>query len=203
MNYGFVYIWFDRKHNRYYIGSHWGKIEDKYICSSNWMRDAYNRRKQDFKRKIISIVISNRKQLLLEEYKWLSMIKTEELGKRYYNLTQYHPGHWTTDDNKILEVGKKISVSNKGRFTGDKNPFYGKKHTEKTRKIIKEKRKLQTDTEETKQKKSNSLKGSKNGFYGKKHKEETTSVISNKIKLLWQNDNYRAMMLEKRKVKHT
>jgi len=29
--YGFVYIWFDRKHKRYYIDSHWGKEDDSYI----------------------------------------------------------------------------------------------------------------------------------------------------------------------------
>ena len=25
---GFVYIWFDRKHRRFYIGSHWGTEDD-------------------------------------------------------------------------------------------------------------------------------------------------------------------------------
>jgi hypothetical protein len=39
--YGFVYIWYDRKRKMYYVGSHWGTIEDGYICSSNRMRDAY------------------------------------------------------------------------------------------------------------------------------------------------------------------
>ena len=32
--YGFVYIWFDRKHKRYYIGCHWGHEDDGYVCSS-------------------------------------------------------------------------------------------------------------------------------------------------------------------------
>ena len=36
VKYGFVYIWYDRKHHRYYIGCHWGTIDDGYICSSNW-----------------------------------------------------------------------------------------------------------------------------------------------------------------------
>lgn len=26
--YGFVYIWRDRKYNRYYIGCHWGREDD-------------------------------------------------------------------------------------------------------------------------------------------------------------------------------
>lgn len=39
--YGFVYIWRDKKHNRYYIGCHWGTTDDGYICSSPWMKQAY------------------------------------------------------------------------------------------------------------------------------------------------------------------
>jgi hypothetical protein len=53
MKYGFVYLWFDRKHKRYYVGAHWGKEDDGYICSSNWMRDAYKKRSQDFLREIL------------------------------------------------------------------------------------------------------------------------------------------------------
>ena len=52
--YGFVYIWRDRKHKMFYIGCHWGTEDDGYVCSSNRMRNAYNRRPNDFKRKIIS-----------------------------------------------------------------------------------------------------------------------------------------------------
>jgi hypothetical protein len=65
--YGFVYIWYDHKNIRFYIGSHWGHENDGYICSSRWMRNAYKRRPNDFKRRIISLIYSNRKDLLLEE----------------------------------------------------------------------------------------------------------------------------------------
>ena len=54
--YGFVYIWYDRKHRRYYIGSHWGTENDNYICSSHWMIKSYKRRPEDFRRKIIKII---------------------------------------------------------------------------------------------------------------------------------------------------
>ena len=84
--YGFVYIWYDRKHKRYYIGSHKGSIDDGYICSSSWMKNAYKRRPNDFKRRILSFVSSNRKDLLNEEQKWLDQIKESELSNRYYNL---------------------------------------------------------------------------------------------------------------------
>lgn len=92
--YGVVYCYRDRKHERLYIGCHWGYEGDGYICSSTWMRNAYRRRPQDFERHVIAVIKTNRADLLLEEQKWLQMIKPEEFGKRFYNLcTFYHPQH--------------------------------------------------------------------------------------------------------------
>lgn len=111
--YGFVYIWYDKKHKRFYIGCRWGHENDGYICSSPWMKQGYKRRPEDFKRKILSKVYSNKKDLLGQEYKWLSKIKDDELGKKYYNLHNHHFGHWSSDENSKLSVGEKISLSHK------------------------------------------------------------------------------------------
>jgi hypothetical protein len=124
--YGFVYLWYDRKHKRYYVGSHWGSEDDGYICSSNWMRDAYRRRREDFKRRILSRVNTTRQELLDEEHKWLNLIKIEELGKRYYNLRTWHQGHWTTIEN-TLSIREKISKANKGRKLLPRSDEYKKK----------------------------------------------------------------------------
>jgi len=86
--YGFVYIWRDKKYKRYYIGSHWGTKEDGYVCSSNWMFKSHKRRPGDFKRRILKIVKTNRKETYNEEQKWLDKIKHEELGKKYYNYSK-------------------------------------------------------------------------------------------------------------------
>ena len=112
--YGFIYLWYDRKRKMYYIGSHWGSIDDGYICSSNRMRDAYRRRPDDFKRRVIQNNVS-RETLLNEEHKWLNKIKLKELGKKYYNLRKHRWGHWSTDVNRRLTIGQKISEKNKGR----------------------------------------------------------------------------------------
>ena len=109
--YGFVYIWYDRKHKRYYIGCHWGHEDDRYICSSSWIKQAYKHRPQDFKRRVLSRVYSNRKELLLEEHKWLLLIKSEEYKNRYYNLCITHPNHWSTDKQKYKTVAEKVSES--------------------------------------------------------------------------------------------
>jgi hypothetical protein len=117
----------------YYIGCHWGYEDDGYICSSNRMRDAYRRRPLDFNRRIITKIYSSRQELLEIENKYLSLIKDEELGKKYYNITKYMNGHWTTDTDKRLSIGEKISKANKGKY-GDKNNFYGKIHTNESKK---------------------------------------------------------------------
>lgn len=115
--YGFVYIWYDRKHKRYYVGCRWGREDDGYICSSFWMKRGYKLRPHDFKRRILKTNIP-RENLLQEEHRYLSMIKDEELGKRYYNIHNHHFGHWSTEHNKKITIGEKISAKKKGKRCG-------------------------------------------------------------------------------------
>jgi len=147
--YGFVYIWRDRKHNRYYVGSHWGSKDDGYICSSDWMKKAFKRRPQDFKRRILEHVEDNRGDLLATEYKWLKLIKDSELGKKYYNLTNHLNGHWTTDKEKQLTVKEKLSAAQKRNF---EDPEYRARFME-TRKN------LPPQTDETRNKRRLSMLG--------------------------------------------
>ena len=115
---GFVYIWFDRKHRRYYVGCHWGSIDDGYICSSSWMKRAYKHRYKDFKRRILKIITTTRKDLFDEEQRYLHMIKDEELGKRYYNIRKKGDYHWANSEEKVLLVREKISKTKTGVKTG-------------------------------------------------------------------------------------
>lgn len=113
--YGFIYLWYDRKHKRFYIGSHWGHINDGYVCSSSWMKKAYKIRPNDFKRKILKSNISCKKQMYIEEYSFLSRIKPEEIGKKYYNLRTDVSDLWHQYDDKVKSIGQKISNKLKGR----------------------------------------------------------------------------------------
>ena len=110
---GFIYLWYDRYRKMYYLGCHWGTLNDGYICSSNRMRDAYRRRPQDFKRRIIERGIP-RKELLEAEFRWLQMIEEHELRYKYYNLRQHHYGHWANDPNANTPIKEKISRAKKG-----------------------------------------------------------------------------------------
>lgn len=130
---GFIYIWYDKKHKRFYVGSHWGSADDGYICSSTWMRNAYKRRPADFKRRIIAKVESSRNDLLIEEHRWLQMIEKEELGKKFYNLTNHLNGHWyASDEERRLSIREKMSLAKKGK-PSPKKGIPSKPHTEATK----------------------------------------------------------------------
>lgn len=207
MKYGFVYIWYDRKHKRYYVGCRWGAIDDGYICSSRWMNISYKRRPHDFKRRILSYVYTNRADLLEEEYRWLSMMKPEELhGRRYYNLRNHHFSHWSSDETKSRIVkekasGKKLSAETikkrqrtrmlnggyvfsehtKSKMSqsrmGEKNHFYGKSHSEDTKKKLSDINKGKKVSKESVEKRINTRKA--NGY---KHSEETRRKIAESVK---------------------
>lgn len=87
-HFGFVYAWHDRRHGKYYIGSHMGKVDDGYVCSSKSMNKAYADRPGDFERYILEWHDStDDKSLRKKEARWLQKIKAEEFGRRFYNLS--------------------------------------------------------------------------------------------------------------------
>lgn len=160
---GFIYIWYDGKRRRFYLGCHWGHEDDGYICSSNIMRNAFRRRPQNFKRRIIQKNIP-RENLLEEEFKWLSLIPDEQLGRKYYNLSKKHFGHWSihNDSRSVIDKIKakrraykcteQHRESHRKATLGEKNPFYGKQHSEEAKKKISQANKGHTHTKETKEK---------------------------------------------------
>lgn len=205
--YGFVYVWYDAWRKMYYIGCHWGREDDGYICSSTRMRKAYRRRPQDFKRRIVGRVVTSRTELLEEEYRWLSLVPDDQLGKKYYNLSKRHFGHWSSNEENLLSIKAKISDTVKQLH---QDPEYREKFLEGRKKLPPQteehkrkisqaligkprseetKRKIsETNTgkvngplsEETKKKLSIALSGEKNPFYGKKHDPEKKKEMSRK-----------------------
>ncbi len=112
MKYGFIYLRRDSKHKKFYIGSHWGKKNDGYICSSTNMRENYKNRKSNFKRRILKKVYTNRQELLVEEQRWLDMIKPEEFGIKYYNISRKAgQGYlWINEETKKQVIKKRLDT---------------------------------------------------------------------------------------------
>ena len=126
--YGFVYLWYDRKHKRFYVGCHWGTEDDGYICSSPWMIQAYKIRPEDFKRRILKTKIDTREKTYIEEQRWLNMIKPSEIKPvneipRYYNLNVKNNEVWHKYPEKIKTIGEKISAAKTGKSVNFKDPI--------------------------------------------------------------------------------
>lgn len=165
MKYGFVYIWYDRKHKRYYVGAHWGTENDGYICSSPWMKQAFNKRPADFTRRILARIYTNRQDMFNEEARWQSLIKDDELKVRYYNIKRHGDRHWSTDEQRALTVKEKIKAADNTRgLRAYATKIKGTKRTE-----------------EFKQKISNTLKGRPLGY---ERSAETRAKISENVKRL-------------------
>jgi hypothetical protein len=167
--YGFVYIWYDRKHKRYYIGCHWGHENDGYICSSSWMMKAYKRRPQDFKRRILKSNLQSKIDMFLEEGRYLKMIKKEEIKPlnetpKYYNLKINTDNHWHQYDEKVKTIGEKISAAKKGKSTGP--------CSEETKRKISESNRGKVRTSEHLENMSKAQKGRVSPNKGKKMSEE-------------------------------
>lgn len=183
---GFIYISYDRKRKMYYIGCHLGTEDDGYICSNNRMRDAYRRRPNDFKRKILHRKLT-KENIFEQEHKWLQLIPDDQLGKKYYNLRKHKWGHWSTDINSSLTIKQKLSEASKKLH---QDPIYREKFLEGRKKLppqtkeqIEKRARSNTGkklSEETKRKISEATKGKICGPLSKEHKEKLSKALSGK-----------------------
>jgi len=176
---GFVYIWFDVKTKKYYVGCHWGDETDGYICSSKWMRDAYRRRPQDFRRRVIKTNLS-RDQMYLEEQRYFDMIKPEEIKVRYYNLSLSSKDLWHKHPLKNKSIGEKISHKKKGKSTGPCSLETAKKISEAKKKKFAERGGMNEEH-----------KAALRGIKKKPHTEEWKIANSERMKDQWSADSKR------------
>lgn len=155
----FVYCWTDHKNNMLYVGSHKGNPDDGYVCSSKYMLEQYKLRPQDFTRQIVA-------QGLFADIRKLESVILKLVNARtnesFYNqsnadanftlkfhtektkkmIGQKNRGRLRKDlsERNILghsqKTREKIS-RNHHDVSGEKNPMYGKKHSEESKQKMK------------------------------------------------------------------
>ena len=117
---GYVYLWYDTKAKLFYLGGHKGKVGDSYICSNAKMLNAYKKRPNTFKFRVLEYVTGDNNTLRLAEQKWLDKIKDEELywipniyakTVRYYNQKKQSSG-----GNGSANLGKPKTCINGNAF---------------------------------------------------------------------------------------
>ena len=139
-----VYKTTNNFNSKFYIGMHSTfNIEDGYLGSGVILLKAIKKYgKESFTREIIASCVSSEVARDIER-----------------QLVQYH---MTVDKRSCYNR----AFGGCGACLGEDNGFYGKEHTEETRKKLSDKAKLRT--------------GEKNHFYGKKHSAETIAKINAK-----------------------
>jgi len=120
----FVYIWLDRTRKMFYIGSHFGTLDDNYSTSSHWLSGEIRFRSNEFKRRIVKIC-SSKEEMLSLEYSLISKIPNHLKGVRYYNVKVGRPSGtdpWNKGKTGIYsnDTLKKMSLAKVGREAHNK-----------------------------------------------------------------------------------
>jgi group I intron endonuclease len=161
--------------NKVYIGQTIKTLEQRRKTheSSPDYNSAYFQRaikkygKINFKWEVLE-VCQTRVQLNTQEKFWIAFYCSNKVSSGY-NLTD---GGDSFEFNE--EIKKKISQS----ITGEKNGFFGKKHSASTKQKVSQANKGKKRSQKYKDFLKNKVKGEDNPFFGKKHTEETKRKIS-------------------------
>jgi group I intron endonuclease len=180
MKFGFIYLWKDTKNNKFYLGSHQGRLDDGYIGSgSPHFKNTYAKRPETFRRRILETLnFEVHKELRVREEYWLAMVKTEELGNKYYNLKRYAGGG---DIFSELSKEKQAQHREKSRLAWlkglEKLAIWRKENPERIIEIAKYARSCVKNPSY-----GPPLPGELNPFYGKKHTKESLEKMSLALK---------------------
>lgn len=169
-----------------YIGKSINNIKS-YLGSGKLIKAAIKKYGKDNFKKIIIDHAESENELNEKEIFWIKFFNSTDKNIGY-NI--HKGGNGNSFVNRKNEKEIRLLLSEYGKLkTGNKNPFYGKTHSEETKKIIGSKNKIHSlnlvnllSKDERKQKFGNPKE--KNPMWGKKHTEEAKLLMSkNKVGL--------------------
>ena len=176
---GYIYLITDMTNGMKYTGKHHyhieGQLDPNYHGSGTIIKNIYKKRPETLKEEYIKTCYSEEEMCSDEQY-YIKLFKT--LWPNGYNLTEggdgvlpseetrrkmsnSHKGKIPPNKGKPMseETKKKLSESKKGLLSGEKNPMFGKHHSEETKQKIGGVHKGKHISEEQKKKLSVALKG--------------------------------------------
>lgn len=93
--FGFVYLWYDTKHKKFIIGSHFGSLYDGYTTSTGGVhvKRIFKVRPETMKRRVLAFCHDNDKNKLKSlEQSYLDLRPNINSNQKYYNMSQYATG---------------------------------------------------------------------------------------------------------------
>lgn len=138
---GYVYLTVNDVNDIIYVGKRQkSKFERSYKGSGTHLKLAFQKYGKEKFHATILEKCDTEKELCESEIKWIAYFR--RLGKEMYNIADGWKGgnivRWNElSPEKRAEINKKNSESH----MGSKNPFFGKKHSEETKAILREKNK--------------------------------------------------------------
>lgn len=146
--YGYVYLITNLTNSKQYIGSHKGEIEDSYMGSGSYIKQAIKEfGKENFKKEILAIAnsseeLSDLEIRFIDEYNAINDDKfynCRRAGRNINTLKEIYScpikekivdtnnpnyaNYWSDEQKHNLSIKQK----NSHRYKGNKNPNYGKK----------------------------------------------------------------------------
>lgn len=102
----FIYLWIDNKNNKFYIGSHFGNVNDGYLFGGIDIKSEYSIRPQDFERIILSYhLVDNHSDIRKIEKEYLIKYDVEN-NDNFYNRTNesYGGTHRKSIDLRLNDI---------------------------------------------------------------------------------------------------
>ena len=201
---GFIYLWKNKINNKKYIGSHIGKVDDGYIGSGTYFKNAIKKYGLcNFERQILWFEFNNVQFLHQKEFEIINEYNAVH-DENYYNQvnitpnqTYYIDGNYQYSNNFTSKNKKYFNNGNiekrfipgtqpenwiSGRLKG-KVPDSGKGLKWYNNGIIDKRFKLDEEPIGwVKGRIKGKMFGDKNGFYGKKHSQITINKIKETIR---------------------
>ena len=135
---GYVYLTANDLNDIKYIGKRQKpKFDKSYKGSGTVLKQAFKKYGKD---KFYTTVLEwceTKEELCEAEKKWIAYYR--EHGQKLYNVADGGDGGNVVDWKSLSEERRKeINKKNSDSHKGEKNPFWGKKHSEETKRLIKE-----------------------------------------------------------------
>lgn len=189
---GFIYSILNKKRNKSYIGlcldfkirkrGHINRLDSQSHCN-RYLQNSWNKYGAENFEFIVLLDNIPKEKLCEYEVKMIKLFQTNN-HKYGYNLTSGGEGVRDYKHTKEFIESRKVP---RPELSGEKHPFYNKKHTKESKKII-----------------SEYMSGEGNGMYGKCHSEEAKKIIGEKSKIAYQKRREKAdkdaLNLDKRDV---